>query len=68
MDLADPGTEPVSPVASALASRFFTTELPGKPIINNIMYLILVSNCSLIVYRNKMDFYVFILNPVTLLN
>ena len=28
-DLSDPGTEPASP---ALADRFFTTELPGKPI------------------------------------
>ena len=28
-DLPDPGIEPVSP---ALASRFFTTEPPGKPI------------------------------------
>ena len=30
-DLPDPGIEPVSP---ALAGRFFTTEPPGKPIIN----------------------------------
>ena len=29
-DLPNPGTEPSSP---ALAGRFFTTELPGKPII-----------------------------------
>ena len=68
VDLADPGIEPASPAVPALASRFFTTELPGKSIINNIMYLILVSNCSLLVYRNKIDFYVFILNPVILLN
>ena len=26
-----PGTESMSPVASALAGRFFTTEPPGKP-------------------------------------
>ena len=30
-DLPDPGTEPTSPVSSALAGRFFTTEPPGKP-------------------------------------
>jgi len=30
-DLPDPGIEPASPVAPALAGRFFTTELPGKP-------------------------------------
>ena len=30
-DLPDPGTEPLSPTCSALAGRFFTTELPGKP-------------------------------------
>ena len=30
-DLPDPGTEPASPPAPALAGRFFTTELPGKP-------------------------------------
>ena len=31
-DLARPGSEPVSP---ALTSRFFTTEPPGKPSLNN---------------------------------
>ena len=31
-DLPNPGTEPVSSVAPALASRFFTTELPGKAV------------------------------------
>ena len=30
-DLPDPGIEPTSPVAPALAGEFFTTELPGKP-------------------------------------
>ena len=30
-DLPDPGIEPVSPVAPALAGGFFTTEAPGKP-------------------------------------
>ena len=30
-DLPDPGIEPTSPVASALAGGFFTTEPPGKP-------------------------------------
>jgi len=30
-DLFDPGIEPVSPGSHALAGRFFTTELPGKP-------------------------------------
>ena len=30
-DLSDPGIKPTSPVSPALASRFFTTESPGKP-------------------------------------
>ena len=30
-DLPDPGIEPIFPVASALAGRFFITEPPGKP-------------------------------------
>ena len=30
-DLPDPGIEPTSPVSSALAEGFFTTEHPGKP-------------------------------------
>ena len=29
-DLPDPGTEPESPVAPALAGEFFTTKPPGK--------------------------------------
>ena len=29
-DLPNPGIEPTSPVASALAGRFFITEPPGK--------------------------------------
>ena len=31
-DLPNPGIEPVSPIAPALADRFFTTEAPGKPL------------------------------------
>ena len=31
-DFPDPGIEPLSPAAPTLAGRFFTTELPGKPI------------------------------------
>ena len=30
-DLPNPGCEPASPVAPALAGGFFTTEPPGKP-------------------------------------
>ena len=30
-DLPDPGIKPSSPASPALASGFFTTELPGKP-------------------------------------
>ena len=30
-DLPDPGIKPGSPVLSALAGGFFTTESPGKP-------------------------------------
>jgi len=31
-DLPDPGIEPMSPAAPALAGRFFTAEPPGKPL------------------------------------
>ena len=31
-DLPDPGIEPVSPASPALVGRFFTAELPGKPL------------------------------------
>ena len=31
-DLPNPGIEPVSSMSLALAGRFFTTELPGKPL------------------------------------
>ena len=31
-DLPDQGTEPLSPMSPALASGFFTTEPPGKPL------------------------------------
>ena len=31
-DLPNPGIEPMSPASPALAGRFFTTELHGKPI------------------------------------
>ena len=30
-DLHDPGIEPLSPMASAVAGRFFNSEPPGKP-------------------------------------
>ena len=36
-DLPNPGIEPVSPVCPALASRFFTTEPPRKPLMENIL-------------------------------
>ena len=32
-DLPDPGIKPTSPVTPALANGFFTTELPGKPLV-----------------------------------
>ena len=32
-DLPNPGTEPTSPASPALAGGFFTTEPPGKPIL-----------------------------------
>ena len=31
-DIPDPGVEPESLASSALAGRFFNTELPGKPL------------------------------------
>ena len=37
-DLPEPGIKPKSPVSSALAGGFFTTELPGKPNGVNCIY------------------------------
>ena len=47
-DLPDPEIEPESLMSPALAGRFFTTELPGKPEnnIGNCMLLLLVSRFS----------------------
>ena len=39
-DLSDPGVEPVSP---ALADGFFTTELPGKPRIDDRRLTMIIS-------------------------
>ena len=33
-DLPDPGIEPASPVAPALAGRLFSTGPPGKPVVS----------------------------------
>ena len=33
--LPDPGIEPVASAALALAGRFFTSEIPGKPLSKN---------------------------------
>ena len=38
-DLPDAETEPVSPVSLALASRYFTMEPPGKPVIYMFMHV-----------------------------
>ena len=35
-DLPDPGIKPVSPKSPALATRFLTTELPGRPVKRSI--------------------------------
>ena len=45
-DLPDPEIEPVSP---ALAGRFFTTELPGKPLIQ-VHQDILMMKDKLLIY------------------
>ena len=42
-DLPNPGIKPVSPVAPALAGRFFTTEPPGKP---NLLIFVLLTSYS----------------------
>ena len=39
-DLHNPGIEPTSPVAPALAGGFFSTELPGKPLLHSILWYI----------------------------
>ena len=42
MDLPDPEIEPTFPASPALVGGFFTTELPGKPmivIIGNTFYV-----------------------------
>ena len=40
-DLPDPRIKPTSPVAPALAGRFFTTEPPGQPNIMPILYILM---------------------------
>ena len=37
-DLPDPVMEPMSPASPAFADGFFTTEPPGKPLIDHISY------------------------------
>ena len=37
-DLPDPGIEPMSPVSPVLASRFYTTMPPGKPVFEDRYY------------------------------
>ena len=39
-DLPDPVIEPLAPGSLALANRFLTTVLPGKPHINKYIYII----------------------------
>ena len=34
-DLPDPGIKPTSLTSPSLAGRFFTTQPPGKPLLNN---------------------------------
>ena len=51
-DLPDPGIKPASPMFSALAGRFFTTEPPGKPHIlpcNKVPWH--SKNCSTTIYQ-----------------
>ena len=42
-DLANPGTEPVSLASPALAGGFFTTALRGKPLLDHMVLLLLIS-------------------------
>jgi len=39
-DLRNPGTEPASPLSPTLAGRLFTTEPPGKPVLETLSYLL----------------------------
>ena len=54
-DLPDPWIETASPVSTALAEGFFTTEPPGKPHIYSHIYLIFLYNTYI-----KMKIYVYI--------
>ena len=44
-DLPDPGIEPMSLVAPALAGGFFTTGLPGKPKLNHVVLRLVTQSC-----------------------
>ena len=41
-DLPNPGAEPASPLSPTLAGRSFTTEPPGKPVLETLSYLLSV--------------------------
>ena len=47
-DIPDPGIEPVSPVSSVSAGRFFTAAPPGKPFVEMVEHKSrqLAPNCT----------------------
>ena len=62
-DLPDPGIEHKSPVSPALASRFFTTEPPGKPLSHFTPFIITSSFspyplCNFIFSKMTQNFFI----------
>ena len=56
--LFNPGIEPASPVSPALAGRFFTTEPPGKPALENRRYKTLTAIISTFGWQSWYHFWV----------
>ena len=59
-DLPDPEIEPVSP---ALAGRFFTTELPGKPLIQVHQDILMMKDKLLIYWKHVLIKFITQNNP-----
>ena len=69
-DIPDLGIEPTSPVYPALASRFFTTEPPGKALASTDLFIVSVGlhfpECYIIgiIYRGTIPDWLLLLSNI----